>query len=55
MIEYLKRIPTPGLFRGRGDHPKMGTLKRRVEPEDVIINCSKGELLKSIFDENWKG
>jgi len=35
------RIEPPGLFRGRGDHPKMGTLKRRVEPEDVIINCSK--------------
>ncbi|XP_021564953.1 DNA topoisomerase I, mitochondrial isoform X2 [Carlito syrichta] len=31
----------PGLFRGRGDHPKMGMLKRRVMPEDVIINCSR--------------
>ena len=36
------RIEPPGLFRGRGDHPKMGTLKKRVMPEDVIINCSKG-------------
>ena len=36
------RIEPPGLFRGRGDHPKMGKLKRRVRPEDVIINCSKG-------------
>lgn len=35
------RIEPPGLFRGRGDHPKMGTLKRRVMPEDVMINCSK--------------
>ncbi|ODM95055.1 DNA topoisomerase 1 [Orchesella cincta] len=35
------RIEPPGLFRGRGDHPKMGMLKRRVIPEDVIINCSK--------------
>ena len=35
------RIEPPGLFRGRGDHPKMGMLKRRVMPEDVIINCSK--------------
>lgn len=26
---------------GRGEHPKMGKLKRRVEAEDVIINCSK--------------
>ncbi|KAG8431584.1 hypothetical protein GDO86_018106 [Hymenochirus boettgeri] len=31
----------PGLFRGRGDHPKMGMLKMRIMPEDVIINCSK--------------
>ncbi|XP_063777275.1 DNA topoisomerase I, mitochondrial isoform X2 [Pseudophryne corroboree] len=31
----------PGLFRGRGDHPKMGMLKMRIEPEDVIINCSQ--------------
>uniref|UniRef100_A0A8C4NCW2 DNA topoisomerase I n=1 Tax=Eptatretus burgeri TaxID=7764 RepID=A0A8C4NCW2_EPTBU len=36
------KIEPPGLFRGRGDHPKQGMLKRRVQPEDVIINCSKG-------------
>nr|XP_029539578.1 DNA topoisomerase 1-like isoform X3 [Oncorhynchus nerka] len=35
------RIEPPGLFRGRGDHPKMGMLKRRIRPEDIIINCSK--------------
>ena len=35
------RIEPPGLFRGRGEHPKQGMLKRRVLPEDVIINCSK--------------
>lgn len=34
------RIEPPGLFRGRGEHPKMGKLKKRVMPEDVIINCS---------------
>lgn len=35
------RIEPPSLFRGRGEHPKQGMLKRRVMPEDVIINCSK--------------
>ncbi|KAL3059166.1 hypothetical protein OYC64_011148 [Pagothenia borchgrevinki] len=35
------RIEPPGLFRGRGDHPKMGMLKRRTRPKDIIINCSK--------------
>ncbi|XP_055639577.1 DNA topoisomerase I, mitochondrial isoform X1 [Toxorhynchites rutilus septentrionalis] len=35
------KIEPPGLFRGRGEHPKMGLVKRRVMPEDVIINCAK--------------
>ncbi|XP_064187192.1 DNA topoisomerase I, mitochondrial isoform X1 [Anguilla rostrata] len=35
------RVEPPGLFRGRGEHPKMGKLKRRVMPEDITINCSK--------------
>merc|ERR1711997_1113964 len=34
------RIEPPGLFRGRGEHPKQGCLKRRTMPEDVIVNCS---------------
>lgn len=36
------KIEPPGLFRGRGEHPKMGMVKSRTYPEDVIINCSKG-------------
>ncbi|KAI8065550.1 hypothetical protein BC940DRAFT_304395 [Gongronella butleri] len=35
------RIEPPGLFRGRGDHPKTGTLKTRVYPEQVTLNLSK--------------
>ncbi|CAG9854389.1 unnamed protein product [Phyllotreta striolata] len=35
------RLEPPGLFRGRGEHPKMGMLKRRLNAEDIIINCSK--------------
>eukprot|EP01052_Picozoa_sp_SAG31_P025918 SAG31_NODE_2309_length_5961_cov_3.697373_2_plen_146_part_00 len=30
-------VEPPGLFRGRGEHPKMGTLKHRVIPEQVIF------------------
>lgn len=30
----------PGLFRGRGVHPKTGSLKRRAYPESVSINLS---------------
>lgn len=36
------RVEPPGLFRGRGDHPKQGKLKTRVQPEDIIINIGKG-------------
>lgn len=35
------RIEPPGLFRGRGEHPKQGSVKGRIFPKDVIINCSK--------------
>ncbi|KAK6293192.1 hypothetical protein J4Q44_G00366930 [Coregonus suidteri] len=36
------RVEPPGLFRGRGEHPKMGKLKKRIQPEEITINCSKG-------------
>ena len=32
------RMEPPGLFRGRGKHPKAGKLKHRVRPEQVTIN-----------------
>uniref|UniRef100_K3WII9 DNA topoisomerase I n=1 Tax=Globisporangium ultimum (strain ATCC 200006 / CBS 805.95 / DAOM BR144) TaxID=431595 RepID=K3WII9_GLOUD len=32
------RIEPPGLFRGRGEHPKTGTLKERVMPGEVTVN-----------------
>jgi len=32
------RIEPPGLFRGRGKHPKKGKHKHRLRPEDVTIN-----------------
>ena len=40
------RVEPPGLFLGRGEHPKMGTFKRRVQPEDITINVSKGVGIK---------
>ncbi|KAI1484909.1 putative DNA topoisomerase 1 [Biscogniauxia mediterranea] len=35
------RIEPPGLFRGRGEHPKTGKVKKRVMPEQVTINIGK--------------
>ncbi|XP_075212736.1 DNA topoisomerase 1 isoform X2 [Lycorma delicatula] len=49
------KIEPPGLFRGRGEHPKMGKLKRRVMPEDVLINCSKDSKIPKPPDgHKWK-
>jgi len=31
----------PGIFIGRGDHPLRGKWKRRIGPEDVILNLGK--------------
>lgn len=35
------RIEPPGIFIGRGCNPKLGKLKKRIHPEDVIINIGK--------------
>lgn len=35
------RVEPPGLFRGRGEHPKTGKVKGRVEPEQITINIGK--------------
>lgn len=44
-----------GLFRGRGEHPKMGMLKKRVEAEHIIINCSKNSVIpKAPEGHKWK-
>ncbi|KAI5280231.1 DNA topoisomerase 1, partial [Ascosphaera aggregata] len=34
-------IEPPGLFRGRGEHPKTGKVKQRVRPEQITINIGK--------------
>lgn len=34
-------IEPPAAFRGRGEHPKMGKLKHRVDPEQVKLNLSE--------------
>lgn len=34
------KIEPPGIFIGRGSHPKMGMLKPRIYPEDITLNLS---------------
>jgi len=49
------RIEPPGLFRGRGDHPKQGRLKRRVNSKNILINIGKGETVPDAPDGGkWK-
>lgn len=35
------RVEPPGLFLGRGEHPKMGKVKARIFPENITINIGK--------------
>ncbi|KAF9241621.1 DNA topoisomerase I [Melanogaster broomeanus] len=50
------RVEPPGLFRGRGDHPKKGALKFRVRPEDITINIGETAAIPvPNMPGNWKG
>ncbi|KAF9227320.1 hypothetical protein BS17DRAFT_727433 [Gyrodon lividus] len=50
------RVEPPGLFRGRGDHPKKGALKFRVRPEDITVNIGEGVPIPvPNMPGNWKG
>eukprot|EP00922_Rhytidocystis_sp_ex-Travisia-forbesii_P025243 GHVS01037061.1.p1 GENE.GHVS01037061.1~~GHVS01037061.1.p1 ORF type:complete len:606 (+),score=83.30 GHVS01037061.1:223-2040(+) len=35
------KVEPVGLFRGRGEHPKQGMLKKRIVPEDVTFNMAE--------------
>lgn len=49
------RVEPPGLFRGRGEHPKTGKVKKRVTPEQVTINIGKGATVPSAPEgHKWK-
>ncbi|KAK4396983.1 DNA topoisomerase 1 beta [Sesamum angolense] len=50
------RVEPPGLFRGRGEHPKMGKLKKRIRPSDITINIGKDAPIPEcpIPGQSWK-
>jgi len=35
------KIEPPGIFVGRGSHPKIGRIKKRIYPEDITLNLDK--------------
>lgn len=49
------KIEPPGIFMGRGDHPKLGKIKRRINPSDVTINLDKeAKVPTPNVGGNWK-
>lgn len=49
------KVEPPGLFIGRGCHPKLGSLKTRIQAEDVIINIGKeADDPKPPIGHKWK-
>ncbi|KAI1820229.1 eukaryotic DNA topoisomerase I [Xylaria intraflava] len=50
------RVEPPGLFRGRGEHPKTGRVKLRVMPEQITINIGReAQVPRPPEGHNWKG
>lgn len=39
------RVEPPGLFLGRGEHPKRGKVKARIYPEDITINIGAKDVV----------
>jgi DNA topoisomerase I len=49
------RIEPPGIFIGRGNHPKIGKIKRRTYPEDVTLNLGQeAPIPKTLPGHEWK-
>jgi DNA topoisomerase-1 len=50
------RIEPPGIFLGRGCHPKAGKIKKRVYPEDITINIDTKSTIPALpqFYSNHK-
>ncbi|XP_062024228.1 DNA topoisomerase 1 alpha-like [Rosa rugosa] len=50
------RVEPPGLFRGRGEQPQSGRLKRRIVPSDITINIGKDAPVPEcpIPGKSWK-
>ncbi|KAI3323533.1 eukaryotic DNA topoisomerase I [Xylariaceae sp. AK1471] len=49
------RVEPPGLFRGRGEHPKTGKVKLRVMPEQITINIGKdAQIPRPPEGHKWK-
>jgi DNA topoisomerase-1 len=48
------KIEPPGIFIGRGSHPKIGKIKKRIQPEDVTLNLDKESKVPETNVKNHK-
>ncbi|KAH6690431.1 DNA topoisomerase [Plectosphaerella plurivora] len=48
------RVEPPSLFRGRGEHPKTGKIKKRVHPNQITINIGKDAPVPKPPYGKWK-
>lgn len=51
------KIEPPGIFLGRGSHPKIGKWKKRIYPEDITLNLDKDAPVPKPHlypNRNWK-
>ena len=51
------KVEPPGLFRGRGEHPKMGMLKKRILPRHIILNIGEETPIPAcpVAGQQWGG
>ena len=48
------RVEPPGIFIGRGCHPKLGKVKKRIYPEDITINIGKeAQIPETLSGHKW--
>lgn len=48
-------IEPPSIFQGRGCHPKLGRIKKRIYPEDIILNIGKEATIpESLPGHHWQ-
>lgn len=48
------KLEPPGIFLGRGEHPKIGSVKKRIRPEDITLNLDKTAPIPKInVDGKW--
>jgi DNA topoisomerase-1 len=46
-------VEPPSIFIGRGCHPYIGKIKRRIKPEDITLNLSKDAPIPKLDEGKW--